>query len=58
MMKKGLQAVGGLLRSRFGPLVLGAAALLAVTAVAGAAIPDSNDLEIHGCYQRTRGSCA
>src|SRR4029450_3288467 len=46
-MKDRLQAVGGLLRRRSGPLMLGAAALLALAAVAGAAIPDSDDGEIH-----------
>ena len=48
-------AAGSLLRRVAGPLVLGAAALLAVAAVAGAAIPDSDDGEIHGCYQRNQG---
>jgi hypothetical protein len=47
--------VGGLLRRWAAPLVLGAAALLAVAAVAGAAIPDSDDGEIHGCYQKNQG---
>ena len=51
-------SVGGLLRRFAGPLVLGAAALLAVAAVAGAAIPDSDDGEIHGCYQKNQGSFA
>jgi len=45
----------GLLRRIAGPLVLGAAALFAVAAVAGAAIPDSDDGEIHGCYQTNQG---
>jgi len=49
------QAVGRLLRRWTGPLVLGAAALLAVAAVAGAAIPDSDDGEIHACYQKNQG---
>jgi hypothetical protein len=44
-----------LLRRVAGPMVLGAAALLAVAAVAGAAIPDSDDGEIHGCYQKNQG---
>ena len=48
-------SVGGLIRRFAGPLVLGAAALLAVAAVAGAAIPDSDDGEIHGCYQKNQG---
>ena len=48
-------SAGGLLRRLGGPLVLGAAALLAVAAVAGAAIPDSDDGEIHGCYQKNQG---
>lgn len=48
-------SIGGLLRRVAGPLVLGAAALLAVAAVAGAAIPDSDDGEIHGCYQKNQG---
>jgi hypothetical protein len=54
-MKDRLQAVGGLLRRRSGPLMLGAAALLALAAVAGAAIPDSDDGEIHACYQKNQG---
>lgn len=54
-MKDSLQAVGRVLRRRSGALVLGAAALLAVAAVAGAAIPDSDDGEIHGCYQKNQG---
>jgi hypothetical protein len=49
------QAGGTLLRRVAGPIVLGAAALLAVAAVAGAAIPDSDDGEIHGCYQKNQG---
>ena len=49
------QAGGRLLRRFAGPIVLGAAALLAVAAVAGAAIPDSDDGEIHGCYQKNQG---
>ena len=48
-------SVGGLLRRVAGPLVLGAAGLLAVAAVAGAAIPDSDDGEIHACYQKNQG---
>jgi hypothetical protein len=48
-------SAGRLLRRFGGPLVLGAAALLAVAAVAGAAIPDSDDGEIHGCYQKNQG---
>ena len=48
-------SVGGVLRRFAGPLVLGAAALLAVAAVAGAAIPDSDDGEIHGCFQKNQG---
>lgn len=48
-------SVGRLLRRFAGPLVLGAAAVLAVAAVAGAAIPDSDDDEIHGCYQKNQG---
>jgi hypothetical protein len=48
-------SVVGSLRRFAGPLVLGAAALLAVAAVAGAAIPDSDDGEIHGCYQKNQG---
>jgi hypothetical protein len=48
-------AGGRLLRRVAGPIVLGAAALLAVAAVAGAAIPDSDDGEIHGCYQKNQG---
>jgi hypothetical protein len=48
-------SVGGLARRFAAPLVLGAAALLAVAAVAGAAIPDSDDGEIHGCYQKNQG---
>ena len=48
-------SAGGLLRRFAGPLVLGAAALLAVAAVAGAAIPDSDDGEIHGCFQKNQG---
>ena len=54
-MKDRLQSVGGVLRRRSWPLVLGAAALLVVAAVAGAAIPDSDDDEIHGCYQKNNG---
>ena len=49
------QAIGRLLRRLAGPFVLGAAALLAVAAVAGAAIPDSDDGEIHACYQKNQG---
>jgi hypothetical protein len=49
------QAGGRVLRRVAGPIVLGAAALLAVAAVAGAAIPDSDDGEIHGCYQKNQG---
>jgi hypothetical protein len=49
------QAGGSLLRRVAGPIVLVAAALLAVAAVAGAAIPDSDDSEIHGCYQKNQG---
>jgi hypothetical protein len=49
------QAGGRLLRRVSGPFVLVAAALLAVAAVAGAAIPDSDDGEIHGCYQKNQG---
>ena len=49
------RAAGALLRRVTGPLVLGAAALLAVAAVAGAAIPDSDDGEIHACYQKNQG---
>ena len=49
------ESVGGLLRRVAGPLVLGAAGLLAVAAVAGAAIPDSDDGEIHACYQKNQG---
>lgn len=48
-------SVGGSLRRVVAPLVLGSAALLAVAAVAGAAIPDSGDGEIHGCYQKNQG---
>ena len=48
-------SAGGLLRRLGGPLVLVAAALLAVAAVAGAAIPDSDDGEIHGCFQKNQG---
>jgi hypothetical protein len=48
-------SVGELLRRVAGPLVLGAAALLAVAAVARAAIPDSDDGEIHGCFQKNQG---
>jgi hypothetical protein len=48
-------AGGRLLRRVAAPIVLGAAALLAVAAVAGAAIPDSDDGEIHGCYQKNQG---
>jgi hypothetical protein len=48
-------SAGGLLRRFAGPLVLGAAGLLAVAAVAGAAIPDSGDGEIHGCFQKNQG---
>lgn len=48
-------SVGGMLRRFAVPLVLGAAALLAVAAVAGAAIPDSDDGEIHGCFQKNQG---
>ena len=54
-MNKRVHAVGRLLRRIAGPLVLGAAALLAIAAVAGAAIPDSDDGEIHGCYQKNQG---
>src|SRR5262245_19520415 len=48
-------AVGALARRWTAPLVLGAAAVLAVAAVAGAAIPDSDDGEIHACYQKKQG---
>jgi hypothetical protein len=48
-------SVGGLFRRWTVPLVLGAAALLAAAAVAGAAIPDSDDGEIHACYQKNQG---
>jgi hypothetical protein len=44
-----------MLRRRSVPLVLGATALLAVAAVASAAIPDSDDGEIHACYQKNNG---
>jgi hypothetical protein len=54
-MNEGHQAVRRSLRRFAAPLVLGAAALLAVAAVAGAAIPDSGDGEIHGCYQKNQG---
>ena len=54
-MKERRQAVGGLLRRWTRPFLLGAAALLAVATVAGAAIPDSDDGEIHACYQRNQG---
>jgi hypothetical protein len=49
------RSIGGLLRRFAAPLVLVAAALLAVAAVAGAAIPDSDDGEIHGCFQKNQG---
>jgi hypothetical protein len=48
-------SVGASVKRWVGPLVLGAAALLAVAAVAGAAIPDSDDGRIHGCYQKNQG---
>jgi hypothetical protein len=54
-MNERKHAGGRLLRRVAGPIVLGAAALLAVAAVAGAAIPDSDDGEIHGCYQKNQG---
>jgi hypothetical protein len=54
-MNERQHAVRGLFRRTAGPLVLGAAALLAVAAVAGAAIPDSDDGEIHGCFQKNQG---
>ena len=54
-MNERMRSVGGLFRRVAGPLGLGAAALLAVAAVAGAAIPDSDDGEIHGCYQKNQG---
>ena len=53
-MKERRQTGGGL-RHRAVPLVIGAAALLAVAAVAGAAIPDLDDGEIHACYQKNNG---
>jgi len=48
-------SVGGILKRWTGPLVFGAAALLTVAAVAGAAIPDSSGGEIHACYQKNQG---
>jgi hypothetical protein len=54
-MKDRLRTFGGMLRHRSGALVLGAAALLVAAAVAGAAIPDSDDGEIHACYQKNNG---
>lgn len=54
-MNERQHSAGGLVRRFAGPLVLVGAALLAVAAVAGAAIPDSDDGEIHGCYQKNQG---
>src|SRR5215204_4643982 len=54
-MKNRLRVVGGMLRRRSVPLVLGAAALLVVAGFAGAAIPDSDDGEIHACHQKNQG---
>ena len=54
-MKERLQSVGELVRRRSGPIVLGAMVVLAVAAVASAAIPDSDDGEIHACYQKNEG---
>jgi hypothetical protein len=54
-MKERLQSVGELVRRRSGPIVLGAVVVLAVAAVASAAIPDSDDGEIHACYQKNEG---
>ena len=54
-MKDRLQAVGRMLRRGFRPLVLVAAGVVVVAGVAGAAIPDSGDGEIHACYQKNQG---
>ena len=54
-MKENRPADGRLLRRWSRPLVLATLALLAVAAVAGAAIPDSDDVEIHACYQKNQG---
>jgi hypothetical protein len=54
-MKERLQSAGELMRRRSGPIVLGAVVVLAVAAVASAAIPDSDDGEIHACYQKNEG---
>jgi hypothetical protein len=52
-MKDRLQA-GWTLRRRFAVLLL-VAALVVVVGVAGAAIPDTGDGEIHACYQKNQG---
>lgn len=54
-MSERLQAVGRLLRRRTGLFVLGVVALLVLGGVAGAAIPDSDDGEIHACFQKNQG---
>lgn len=54
-MNERTRPAGGSLRRLARPLVLAAVALLAVGAVAGAAIPDSGDGEIHACYQQNQG---
>jgi hypothetical protein len=54
-VKERLKAAGRLVRRSPRMFVLGAAAVLAVGGVASAAIPDSDDQEIHGCYQKNQG---
>lgn len=54
-MKQRLQTAGGALRRRSALLALGVAGIFVVGGVAGAAIPDSDDDEIHACYQKNQG---
>ena len=54
-MRERLQGAARVLRFRTPVVVLGLAGVLVVGGVAGAAIPDSDDDEIHACYQKNQG---
>jgi len=55
-MKDELKRVRGRVRRPRTLIVLGAAGLLALAVgIAGAAIPDSNDGEIHACFKKNQG---
>ena len=54
-MRERLLAAARVLRYRAPVVVLGLAGVLVIGGVAGAAIPDSDDDEIHACYQKNQG---